>query len=192
MNRYFTTARVLLNADMKQQLDQALLKFKEKLKSVKSGSTSLDKYTTLQVDTGDATVRLDSIGTVVQRGNKINIVAYDPKQVKRIQTAFIKELGLTAVTNAQNNQMLTIPVPSLSSSAVNEQKAQAKALYDNFKNNKKNHQSLSSIRAKFLQPIKKQQLDPHANKNATKKEAEKIEKLAQDYSAKFKDAFTAF
>lgn len=190
--RRFTTARALRSAEMQQQLDGALQAFRERLKALKAGAQSLERFRQLPVDTGAGEARLGEISTVVQRGNKVSIVAYDPRQVKRIQTALIQRLGLAATPGAHDAQTLSVQLPTLTADRQREQAALAKAAFDSFKSNHQNRQSVASIRARFLQPVKKQLQKDGCNKTEARKSAERIEKLAQDYAAKLKAAYAGF
>lgn len=196
MRLFSTSARLLFNnaetKQMRAQLDETLKLFKEKVSKIKSDtSVTTEKYKNIAVDLGNGnTTELKQISTIALRGNNINIVAFDPKQVKRMQTALIQKLGVSATLSPHNTQTLLVPVQTMTGERRAQQDQLMKKLYEQLRNDARDRNSISSIRQKYLQPVRKRmQKKEGESKPELKKESEAIEKLVREYQDKLTDLY---
>lgn len=178
-------------ADLKKALDGTLRAFEDKVKEARSSAISTEKFAKLNVDLGHGSLApLKSIATVAARGNKINIVAFDPNEVKRIQTAVISELGLPAELSSTDKQTLSVNVPQQTADKKAAMAKLVKDAYENLRNNHENRISVASLRAKYLNPLKKAaQKDSGVSKDEVKRQTNEIEQIVKTYGGKLQELF---
>lgn len=171
--------------DIDVEFNKVLSSFSEKVKHLKSGDADLSKWQNLKVGTQGEVDLLRNIANVqIKAGNRlIQIVSFDPKDVKHIQSAVISEFHITPQVDPKNRQALIVPLPSKDKSEVLKQ---IKALHDDLRNSHKLSSSLAVVRSNFMNKIKKAKKD--LTQDEFKKFNAKIEKTYQDYSAKLQKA----
>lgn len=174
--------------DIDIEFNKVLTNFSDKAKHLKSGDADLSKWQNLKVDVHGAVAQLKNIANVqIKAGNRlIQIVSFDPKDVKHIQSAVISEFHITPQVDPKNKQALIVSLPSKDKSEVLKQ---IKALHDDFRNSHKIPTSLAIVRSNFMNKIKKAKKD--LTEDEFKKFNTKIEKAYQDYSAKLQKAQTS-
>lgn len=171
------------SAQMKSQLESVVKSFGERIREIKSGNASVQSFAKLPVElTKGEETPLGQIATVAARGNRIQIVAYNPKEVKQIQTAIISKFGLPSQNSANDKQTIFVDIPAASDAQQEEERRRLKEAYDNFRNSK-HRQSISQIRHKYLDPLKKAQ----GSKDDIKKMISQAEALVKKYSKQLED-----
>lgn len=177
------------SAKMKASLESMLKTFSEKIKEAKNSTVNAEKFTNLSIDLGQgSTSTLKTLATVASRGNKINIVAFDPKQLKRIETAIISQLGMPAVK--QDKQTLSVVIPQQTDSKKSASALKIKEAFESLRNNSGNRESIASIRAKYMAPLKKAaSKGSGVSKDDVKKQTQEIEQLAKTYGNKLQDLY---
>lgn len=179
------------SAEMKKSLESVLKTFEEKIKEARSNTLSTEKFQNLTVELGQgSTAPLRNIATVAARGNKINIVAFDPREVKRIQTAVISKLGMPTELSNSDKQTLSVNVPQQTAEKKAATAKLIKEAYENLRNNHENRLSIAGVRAKYLNPLKKAaQKNSGVSKDDVKRQTNEIEQLVKTYSGKLQDLF---
>lgn len=177
------------SAKMRASLESMLKTFSEKIKEAKNTTVNAEKFTNLSIDLGQgSTSTLKTLATVATRGNKINIVAFDPKQLKRIETAIISQLGMPAVK--QDKQTLSVVIPQQTDSKKSASALKIKEAFESLRNNSGNRESIASIRAKYMAPLKKAaSKGSGVSKDDVKKQTQEIEQLAKTYGNKLQDLY---
>lgn len=177
------------SSKMKASLESMLETFSIKVKEAKNTTVNAEKFTNLNIDLGQgSSSTLKSLATVAARGNKINIVAFDPKQLKRIETAIISQLNMPAVK--QDKQTLSVVIPQQTDSKKSASALKIKEAFESLRNNSGNRESIASIRAKYLAPLKKAaSKGTGVSKDDVKKQTQEIEQLVKVYSNKLQDLY---
>lgn len=171
---------------MRTQMDKTIQLFSSRVKDIKSGGTSTSKFSglELELDHGKSQV-LKNIATVVQRGNKVSIVAFDPRHVKYIQSAVVGQLGLPAEPSPKDRQSLNVVIPPATSDKKVETQRLLKEAYEQLRHSS-HRQSLATIRHKHLGPLKKQK---GVSQTELKKNIAEVEQTAKTYNQKLEDLF---
>lgn len=189
-SRFFSSSGIrLANFDpkaMRAQMDKTLQLFSSRIKDIKSGSTSANRFSglELELDHGKSQV-LKNIATVAQRGNKVSIVAFDPRHVKYIQTAIVGQLGLPAEPSPKDHQSLNVIIPPATTDKKAETHRLIKDAYEQLRHSS-HRQSLATIRHKYISPLKKQK---GTSQSEQKKDIAEVENTTKIYNQKLEDIF---
>lgn len=177
-------------AGMKSSLEEMLKIFNQSIKEAKSNTLNTEKLQSLSVDLGQgSSTSLSKLATIATRGNKINIVAFDPKQVKRIQTAIIAHLGMPAEAGS-DSQTLSVTIPQQTEAKKSLAAQHLKDAYESLRNNSSNRFSLASVRAKYLHPLKKAaSKNSGVSKDELKKHTQEIEQITKLYTTKLLELY---
>lgn len=178
----------LLNIkEVQATLDKTIKAFNDKVKLAKQGSSELQRFTQLPVELGKShDAKLGEIATVAPRGNKIMIVAFDPKHVKYIQSAVVGQLNMPAEPVPTDKQTLAVTIPPNSASKRDSVQKLIKEEFEHFKQSQSHH-SISAIRQKALAPIKKARTQ--LTQDEFRKLNAQVEDVVKQYTQKLTDAF---
>lgn len=185
------TASVTFDAAaMKASMEEMLKQFNDKIKEARSNTLNTDKLLSLSVDLGQgSSASLSELATIATRGNKVIVVAFDPKQVKRIQTAIVTHLGMPAEAGS-DSQTLSITIPQQTEAKKSLAAKQLKDAYEALRNNSSNRLSLASIRAKYLTPLRKAaSKNSGVSKDELKKHTQELEQITKLYTNKLLELY---
>ncbi|PRT53168.1 Ribosome-recycling factor, mitochondrial [Wickerhamiella sorbophila] len=173
--------------EVESSLEKTIKAFNDKAKLAKQGSSELQRFTQLSVNLGKThEQKLNEIATVATRGNKVMIVAFDPKHVKYIQSAVVGQLNMPAEPVATDKQTLAVTIPPNSASKKDSVLRQIKEDFEHFKQSQSHH-SIAAIRQKALNPIKKARTQLTADD--FRKLNGQVEDVVKQYTQKLTDAF---
>jgi ribosome recycling factor len=170
--------------------DHSIKTFTDKAKDIRAGNANVSKFEAIQVTKHGNPHTIKQLANVQLRGSRMTIVAFDPHDVKYIQTAVIQSLNVPPQVDPKNNQTLIVDL----SVNANEHKQSAlkalKDLHSHFRSSPSKH-SLNSIRGAAASILKKKKIAKEISENDFEDETKQVEKLYKDYVNKLAEAFKA-
>lgn len=175
---------------LKSEFEASLKAFTDKAKEIRAGNANIAKFEAIPVTKQGTRYSIKQLANVQLRGSRMTIVAFDPHDVKYIQTAVIQNLNVPPQADPKNNQTLFVDL-SVNAAEHKQQALKAlKELHSHYRSSPSKH-SLNSIRGAAASILKKKKVAKEITENDFDDETRQVEKLYKDYVNKLADALKA-
>lgn len=173
-----------MNPDLQKRMDGAIATLNKEFSGLRTGRASPNLLDTIQIEAYGSMMPMNQVGNVTAPEPRMLMVnVWDKSMIKAVEKAIREsDMGLNP---AVDGQTIRVPIPAPSE----ERRKEMAKIAHKFAETAK--VAVRNVRRDGMEELKKQEKDKKISEDEHRTQADKVQKLTDDYIKKIDDALTA-